>query len=70
MLNTSALYISRSAYQKNINYIKSIIGETTKLSAVIKGNAYGHGIEVIVPLAEECGVDHFRFLVLKKLEEL
>lgn len=59
MVNTSALYISRSAYQNNINYIKKLIGEDTKLSAVIKGNAYGHGIEVIVPLAEECGVDHF-----------
>jgi alanine racemase len=28
-------------------------------SSVVKGNAYGHGIELFIPLAEECGVNHF-----------
>jgi len=26
---------------------------------VIKANAYGHGIETILPLIEECGIDHY-----------
>jgi alanine racemase len=28
-------------------------------SSVVKGNAYGHGIEIFVPLAEDFGVRHF-----------
>ncbi|MDX5438493.1 MAG: alanine racemase, partial [Pontibacter sp.] len=30
-----------------------------QLSSVIKGNAYGHGIEQFVPMAQACGVNHF-----------
>lgn len=30
-----------------------------KISSVIKGNAYGHGISTYLPLAEEAGIDHF-----------
>ena len=30
-----------------------------RISSVVKANAYGHGIEVIVPLLEKEGVDHF-----------
>jgi len=30
-----------------------------RYSMVIKGNAYGHDIETMVPLAEKLGVDHF-----------
>jgi alanine racemase len=26
---------------------------------VIKANAYGHGIEDLLPMIEACGVDHF-----------
>ncbi len=35
------------------------MGEKVKISSVVKGNAYGHGIKEFVPLAEECGLDHF-----------
>lgn len=30
-----------------------------KFSSVVKGNAYGHGIEEFVPIAVDAGVDHF-----------
>ncbi|MGY6741747.1 MAG: alanine racemase [Cecembia sp.] len=59
MQHTSYIEISKSAYQKNIEFIKKEIGPTTQISIVVKGNAYGHGIENIVPMAEENGIRHF-----------
>ncbi|WP_299760541.1 alanine racemase [uncultured Pontibacter sp.] len=59
MLHSSYIEISKSALQNNINFLKSEVGASVKLSSVIKGNAYGHGIELFAPLAQECGIDHF-----------
>ena len=59
MFHTSHIELSKSAYRHNIKYLRKVIGKQTRLSSVIKGNAYGHGIENIIPLAEEFGVDHF-----------
>lgn len=59
MQHTSYLEISKSAFQKNIEFLRAEIGDGTALSLVIKGNAYGHGIENIVPIAEENGINHF-----------
>lgn len=35
------------------------MGHATKISSVVKANAYGHGIEQFVPIAEYAGIDHF-----------
>lgn len=51
--------ISKSAFKQNYDFIQSILLPNVKFSSVIKGNAYGHGIEVIVPVLEEIGVKHF-----------
>ena len=59
MWHTSTIELSKSALKKNIRFLKKCIGPKTKFSSVIKGNAYGHGIDVFVPLAESCGVRHF-----------
>lgn len=59
MFHTSHIEISKSAYRKNIKYLRSLVGEKPVISSVIKGNAYGHGVENIVPLAEEAGLSHF-----------
>ena len=59
MLHTSYIELSKSALQKNIKFLKKIIGPNVVFSSVIKGNAYGHGIKEFVPLAEECGINHF-----------
>lgn len=56
---TSKLQISRSGYQNNLHFIHSILGMETLMTSVVKGNAYGHGIETFVPLAIECGIRHF-----------
>lgn len=59
MFNTSHIEISSSAYLSNIRYLKKIIGKQSRISSVIKGNAYGHGVENILPLGEKAGLDHF-----------
>ena len=57
--HTSHLEISKSALKHNLQFLKNYIGDDVKISSVVKGNAYGHGVEVFVPLAEHCGIDHF-----------
>ena len=73
MFETSLIELSQSALQKNIDFIKKTIGDQVRLSSVIKGNAYGHGIELFVPMAEKAGIQHFSvfsadeaFQVIKK----
>lgn len=59
MRQTSYLEISQSAYQSNIEFLRKDLGPQTEISLVVKGNAYGHGIENIVALAESNGIRHF-----------
>lgn len=59
MIHTSFIEISKSALETNISFIKNIIGDNCELIAVVKGNAYGHGLKSYVPLAYECGVKSF-----------
>ncbi|WP_026950759.1 alanine racemase [Algoriphagus mannitolivorans] len=59
MRPTSYLEISASAYRQNIAFIRSRIGPSPVISAVVKGNAYGHGIPQMVQVAEEAGIRHF-----------
>jgi alanine racemase len=59
MWYTSEILLSESNVKHNIDFIHSITGKQTQFSSVVKGNAYGHGIEVFVPIAQRCGVRHF-----------
>jgi alanine racemase len=59
MYSSSHIEISKSALKFNLDFIRKIIGEESKISSVVKGNAYGHGIETFVPIANKFGVEHF-----------
>ena len=59
MPSTSHIEIIRNALNNNVDFLKSIIKKKTIISAVIKGNAYGHGVQIIVPTLEEFGINHF-----------
>ncbi len=59
MFETSYLEISKTALKNNLDYLRGRIGKDVVFSSVIKGNAYGHGIEHFLPIAEQCGVTHF-----------
>lgn len=58
MQHTSNIELSQSALATNLSFIRELIDETT-LSCVVKGNAYGHGIESFCPLLYQNGVRHF-----------
>lgn len=57
--STSTINIYSKALESNIKFIRSLIGEGPILSAVVKGNAYGHGISIMIESLEEAGVRHF-----------
>ncbi|MFD0963307.1 alanine racemase [Pseudofulvibacter geojedonensis] len=59
MNHTSYIEISESAIQNNIDFIKQFLGDETIFSSVVKGNAYGHGINIYCPLAYKYGIRHF-----------
>ena len=56
---TSHIELSESALKNNFDYLRKLIGPDRIISHVVKGNAYGHGIEQYVPLAHKLGVQHF-----------
>ena len=51
--------ISREAVRQNVRTFRRLIGPKVKLWAVVKSNAYGHGLYAFSPLAEQAGVDGF-----------
>lgn len=58
MFEPSTITISRGALRNNIAFIKERLGPA-RLCGVVKGNAYGHGLEHFVQLAMAEGVDYF-----------
>ncbi|WP_439185554.1 alanine racemase [Carboxylicivirga taeanensis] len=59
MSKTSLMTLDSKAVKNNIDFLQNMIGPEVKLSSVVKANAYGHGIEHLVPVLEQAGVDHF-----------
>lgn len=59
MVHTSYIELSKSAYKNNLKFIRSQVGSHVTISSVVKGNAYGHGIENTVKIAESAGIRHF-----------
>ncbi|WP_069130713.1 alanine racemase [Rhodohalobacter halophilus] len=58
-LQPSAIELSRFALEGNFSFLKQKAGDGVRISSVIKGNAYGHGISSFIPMAESCGINHF-----------
>jgi len=50
--------LDRSAYEGNIWFFRRLLGDR-EISAVVKANAYGHGVEPIVSMALDAGVNSF-----------
>lgn len=70
MFHSSYIEISQSALQNNIHFLKQQVGPQVRFSSVIKGNAYGHGIEIFGPLAQACGIDHFSVFSVDEAQRL
>lgn len=59
MDNTSEIVLDKAALAFNIDFLKKEMGPGVLISSVVKGNAYGHGIDSFVPLAQSLGIEHF-----------
>ena len=57
--HTSSISLSKSALKNNLQFLRNKVCNGAPLSIVVKGNAYGHGIEQIITLAQACGVNRF-----------
>ncbi|MCG8410915.1 MAG: alanine racemase [Bacteroidales bacterium] len=57
-MSTSVIELSKTALHKNISFLKQQLN-TTRISSVVKANAYGHGAKEFIMMAQGCGVDHF-----------
>lgn len=51
--------ISKKALQNNISQFQKLIGNKVKLMAVVKANAYGHGLVEVAKVAKISGADWF-----------
>lgn len=67
--DSSLIELSREALAFNLDFIRRRAGEGVRISSVIKGNAYGHGIGTFLPMAEACGVDHFSVFCAREAYE-
>lgn len=66
MVYDSIITLNEKSVQNNISFLRSKFGEKVKISAVVKANAYGHGIEQIVPVFDKYGIDHFSVFYYKE----
>lgn len=51
--------IDLNALAHNVATLRATLGTGVELIAVVKANAYGHGVEGIAPALEQAGVDRF-----------
>lgn len=58
MSNLSTITIDLRAIDHNIRQIKRLLAPTTKFMAILKSNAYGHGLFEVAKQAVASGVDH------------
>lgn len=51
------LEVDTLQFRKNISYLKSIMGNSTKVCVVMKGDAYGYGISTLMPAVMREGIN-------------
>lgn len=62
--------IDLSAIGKNFNTVRRQVGEKVKVMAVVKANAYGHGVDLVAPHLAAMGADFFGVSCLQEAMEL
>jgi len=64
----SELIISKSAFVNNVKIARTHLQPGTKLCASLKGNAYGHGLQVLAPLAVANGAAYIGICTNREAE--
>lgn len=67
--HSSRIFLSQKSLKNNIRFIRKKVGTHPVISAVVKANAYGHGIHQMVDMLENCGVTHFSVASAFEAEE-
>lgn len=62
--------IDAGALRSNIRTFRGLLPPGTRLQAVVKSNAYGHGMEIVARAAAEEGVDSFGVHAIEEAERL
>ena len=55
---TLRIELNHKALQDNFTFLKEQF-KNTRISSVIKANAYGHGLKEFILMAGKCGINHF-----------
>lgn len=65
---STIITLRKEAVHNNIQFIKRQLGKKVRISSVVKANAYGHGIQQMIPLLEQEGIDHFAVFDFQEAE--
>lgn len=66
LLRPTFAAVDLDAYRRNLAALRAIVPQTSRLIAVLKADAYGHGA---VPLAQVCDEDDVEMLAVALMEE-
>ncbi|MBJ4957348.1 alanine racemase [Salmonella enterica subsp. enterica serovar Goldcoast] len=56
VVDNTTLEISRSALEYNIHKVQQLLGDKTRMCAILKGDAYGHDLSLVTPVMMQNGV--------------
>mgnify|MGYP002621665679 CR=1 FL=1 len=59
MFESSKIVLSKKALEHNLKFLRKHLKPKVRICSVVKGNAYGHGLETYVQMALRCGIDYF-----------
>jgi len=57
MFHHTRVHINLRAYEQNLRKIASTLPANCKICAVLKADAYGHGLDLLAPIANKVGVN-------------
>ena len=65
----STIQLNQKALQDNFTFLKEQF-KNTRISSVVKANAYGHGLKEFIHMAGKCGINHFSVFSSEEARQL
>ena len=69
-MKNSWVEVSLSRLQKNVAAVQKFLTASTQIIAVVKANAYGHGLEPVSISLVDCGITNFAVATLDEAVDL
>lgn len=69
-MSSSWIEVSASRLQDNVAAIRNHLSSSIRIIAVVKANAYGHGIQHVSKVLSDCGIQDFTVATLEEAVEL